>query len=326
MEEDELHSRGKAKDDLVLAEEMSLSIDAIKILLHGRGGSVAAGGSSGTSPGRQGVKRKAGDAQLHTVGSAIASSSNSIGVLSGGKNGVGQPGVIEIPLASLAVPPSLTGAGTAEGIAVATSAPFPASVAAPGATGTATAAAASAAPSSLKRSKYMCEACRRTFAHKSSLMTHSRIHTGERPHKCKVCNKTFSQKSNLITHVRTHTGDKPHLCMTCGKRFSDKSNLISHEMIHTGYRPHVCPICFKSFCRRSNMMTHLRTHSGEKPYFCRVCGKTFTRKSNLRNHEPSCAQSVGVVLSQISVTPASVVGSPLNRVRVVSASVSRPKH
>lgn len=47
-----------------------------------------------------------------------------------------------------------------------------------------------------------------------------------------VCNKGFSTSSSLNTHRRIHSGEKPHQCQHCGKRFTASSNLYYHRMTH----------------------------------------------------------------------------------------------
>lgn len=51
-----------------------------------------------------------------------------------------------------------------------------------------------------------CHICGRNYARPSTLKTHMRTHTNERPFKCSVCHKTFSQAANLTAHQRVHTG------------------------------------------------------------------------------------------------------------------------
>lgn len=52
-----------------------------------------------------------------------------------------------------------------------------------------------------------CRICGRHYARPSTLKTHLRTHTNERPYKCAVCRKTFSQAANLTAHQRVHTGE-----------------------------------------------------------------------------------------------------------------------
>lgn len=53
---------------------------------------------------------------------------------------------------------------------------------------------------------------------------------------CPTCTKLFSRPSSLIVHTRSHTGQKPYRCSyaSCGKSYSVKSNLRRHEKGHGG--------------------------------------------------------------------------------------------
>lgn len=160
--------------------------------------------------------------------------------------------------------------------------------------------------SPVKKENKVCQYCGKTFAFRSALIRHVRVHTGEKPYKCDICGKAFGQAYFLRVHELTHWSVKRYNCTTCKKSFTHYSNARNHtcrvsgkcEDGQTNRRvkaslTYTCHICKNIFDNLYEFNSHMKAHTGAKLYRCLFCDKLFGVLSEFNAHHSACSQTRG---------------------------------
>uniref|UniRef100_A0A1A8JH19 C2H2-type domain-containing protein n=1 Tax=Nothobranchius kuhntae TaxID=321403 RepID=A0A1A8JH19_NOTKU len=112
-----------------------------------------------------------------------------------------------------------------------------------------------------------------TLSHSSHLLNQLNSHKVRSPasdslqHCCPTCGRVCASHSSLVTHIRSHTGEKPFSCRVCGKRFSTNGNCKIHMRVHTGEKPYSCQVCGICFSFHSRFKDHMKVHAGGPELF-----------------------------------------------------------
>ncbi|XP_026218048.1 zinc finger protein 708-like isoform X2 [Anabas testudineus] len=154
---------------------------------------------------------------------------------------------------------------------------------------------------------FTCSVCGKRLKSEALLAAHSRIHSGDKPHRCGICLRSFQRATCLKQHhIRVHlkvkvndavhaagrrksTMTKAFPCPICSKVFKFKSLLTSHSMIHSDIRPYACDYCSRSFRRLSHLKRHcevVHANGARLPqtFVCHICGKDKKCRSQLARH------------------------------------------
>ncbi|KAG5669755.1 hypothetical protein PVAND_000049 [Polypedilum vanderplanki] len=132
---------------------------------------------------------------------------------------------------------------------------------------------------------FKCKQCARSYMNPKALKVHARSHDEDKKFKCTDCNASFHVKSSLISHSSIHSGQK-FGCEICTKTFSSLSYMRQHQATHTKTGENfICTFndCHKKFPNQLALRSHLKVHS-ERKFICKICPSAFKTQQSLKIH------------------------------------------
>jgi len=144
-------------------------------------------------------------------------------------------------------------------------------------------------PSRVSHTRYVCDACGRSYRHRASLSQHVlRVHSDDkRAYLCEVCGISFAVLQSLQRHRHSaHVELRRYPCSACGKYFASRYRRREHELICgcRGGKPYACKTCGEKFTIKSNLHRHEQMHTSPSFHECSACGLSFRRKHNMTTH------------------------------------------